>query len=65
MSLDDVDSVFYSCAPGWTRTSDLLFRKQVLYPLSYGGSCHLSYCHVADLALAMDEVRLEDSGKSA
>ena len=24
--------------PGWTRTSDPLLRRQMLYPLSYGGS---------------------------
>ena len=24
-------------APGWTRTHNLLLRRQALYPLSYGG----------------------------
>jgi hypothetical protein len=24
--------------PGWTRTNDPLLRRQLLYPLSYGGT---------------------------
>ena len=30
-------SAFHS--PNWTRTSDTLINSQVLYRLSYGGSC--------------------------
>ena len=29
--------------PGATRTPDQLLRRQLLYPLSYGGLCHYLY----------------------
>ena len=36
-------------APGWTRTSGPLLRRQMLYPLSYGGKKELTHLDVSML----------------